>query len=146
MNQNAVSLLLEQHDRIRRLFDDVESAAFDDRRVPFESLVALLTMHETAEQQVVYPALQALSEPNRLLAVEQMRDEMQAKRDLVELRRMGPSSPDFELAFKSFRSAVEAHADREEAEVFPELLKTFDETRLQELATALRACEQAAAV
>ena len=136
--QNAVSFLLEQHDQIRRLFDDVERSAGAAREEAFRSLVRLLAVHETAEEEVVYPALRTTGEAASRMATKHLREEDQAKMDLVDLERMGTSSPDFEVAFKSFRSAVEAHAEGEESDVFPLLLKGFDEPRLQQMANVLR--------
>lgn len=143
-NQNAVSFLLEQHDQIRSLFDDVERASGDAREDAFRSLVRLLAVHETAEEEVVYPALRTTDDDAGRVATKHLREEDQAKKDLVDLERMGTSSPDFEVAFKSFRSAVEAHAEGEESDVFPLLLKGFDEARLRQMANALRVAEQVA--
>ena len=144
-NQNAVSFLLAQHDEIHRLFDDVEGASGDRREEAFRDLVRLLAVHETAEEMIVYPALRTVDEAGvGGVADQHLQEEDQAKKDLVDLERMGTASPDFDLAFKSFRSAVEAHAEGEEADVFPRLLRAFDEERLQQMAGTLRVAEQVA--
>lgn len=140
VNQNAVSFLLEQHDRIRRLFDEVEHGT-GDRSAAFASLVGLLAAHERAEADVVYPALRAIDDAGARIASDRFAEEQQAEQDLAALVRIGVDSPDFELAFKTFRSAVEAHADNEEAEVLPALLKAYEEPRLQAMAAELRGAE-----
>jgi len=142
--QNAVSFLLEQHDEIRRLFDEVEQSSGDARKEAFEALVRLLAVHETAEEEIVYPALSSVDDDGDAIAATRKAEEDQAKKDLVDLERMGPASPDFEIAFKSFKSSVDAHASSEESEVFPLLVSSFDEGRLQQMANALRVAEQVA--
>lgn len=137
-NQNAVSLLLEQHDEIRRLFDEVQAADVDRRGLAFTALARLLVAHEEAEEEIVYPALKSLGGTCARVARQRVAEEGQARADLDELQRIGPRSPDFEVAFKSFRSSVDGHAELEEAEVFPLLVKGFDESRLQTMAAALR--------
>lgn len=139
--QNAVSFLLEQHDQIRRLFEEVEQNSGDGRRESFASLVRLLTVHETAEEEVVYPALRSLGDDGQAIAAARIAEEDQARKDLVDLERMGPDSPDFEVAFKSFHSAVDGHAQNEESEVFPRLVVAFDEPQLQQMANSLRLAE-----
>lgn len=137
-NQNAVSLLLEQHDEIRRLFDAVQASDADNRGTAFTMLARLLEAHEGAEAEVVYPSLRSLGGSPERVGRQRLAEEAQARVDMAELARIGSRCPDFEVAFKSFRSAVEGHAEREEAEVFPLLVQGFDEAQLQRMATALR--------
>lgn len=50
---DVISLLSEQHGRIRRLFMDVKAATGRHRQHAFDELRALLAVHETVEDLVI---------------------------------------------------------------------------------------------
>ena len=54
--QDVVALLLEQHNQIKTLFNQVSTARGTQKRELFEDLVRLLAVHESAEEEVVHPA------------------------------------------------------------------------------------------
>jgi hypothetical protein len=54
--EDVIDLLCRQHEEIRRLFADLERAPAGDRESLFGELVRLLSVHETAEQELVHPA------------------------------------------------------------------------------------------
>ena len=121
---DVVRRVREQHDDIRRLFDDVATVAPSRRAAEFEPLVRLLAVHETAEEMVVYPAVVGAG-PEALAAVRARRaEERGAKIALADLEGMDPSTRSFADAFEVFRAEVEAHAAAEEQEVLP-LLEEF---------------------
>ena len=53
--EDVITLLQRQHQEIRQLFDEVEKADGDARRAAFHRLVRLLSVHETAEEELVHP-------------------------------------------------------------------------------------------
>ena len=53
--QDAVELLLAQHEQIKMLFGEVGAAQGEQKQALFEDLVRMLAMHETAEEEVVHP-------------------------------------------------------------------------------------------
>jgi hypothetical protein len=55
---DAIELLLEQHNEARLLASETETARGDARGKAFERLVRLLAVHETAEEEVIYPVLE----------------------------------------------------------------------------------------
>jgi len=56
----VVTLLHEQHRRIRAMFDAVQGADDGSRGQRFEELRAFLAVHETAEELVVHPRVRML--------------------------------------------------------------------------------------
>ena len=116
---DVVRRVREQHDDIRRLFDDVATVVPSRRAVVFEPLVRLLAVHETAEEMVVYPAVVPAG-PEALAAVRARRaEERSAKMALADLEGVDPSTRSFADALEIFRAEVEAHATAEELEVLP---------------------------
>jgi hemerythrin superfamily protein/uncharacterized membrane protein len=139
--QDAVEFLLTQHEQVRSLFATIGSATGETRREAFEPLVRLLAVHETAEEMVVYPALRAAGDEGNRIADARLAEEDEAKKVLSDLEKLDPSTDEFERLFAEFRTAVEAHAESEEREVFPLLRQTTDDEQLRRLASALTVAE-----
>jgi hemerythrin superfamily protein len=133
----AVEFIRDQHDEIRRLFGEVEGSEEGARKEPAECLIRLLAVHETAEELVIYPALETIGEEGRRVADERRAEEDVAKREVSDLEKLGPESPDFEMQFGKVKALVLTHAEREEATVLPLLEAHKDDEELQRLAAAL---------
>jgi hemerythrin superfamily protein len=52
---DAVELLMDQHEQIRGLLQEVDKAKGDRRVEAFGRLRRLLAVHETAEEEIVHP-------------------------------------------------------------------------------------------
>lgn len=139
-NLDAVRFLRAQHDDIRALFATVADSTGTQRTDAFEPLVRLLAVHETAEEMVIYPSIQTDDE-GKAIADARRQEEDLAKKQLVDLERLDPSTAEFDSLFTEIRAAVEAHAAAEEREVFPLLERITDDDQLQRLGSALRAAE-----
>ncbi|MDQ3757978.1 MAG: hemerythrin domain-containing protein [Actinomycetota bacterium] len=138
---DVVEFLRTQHAEVRSLFTSVSAASGEARRESFEPLVRLLAVHETAEEMVVYPALRAAGEEGNRVADARLQEEDQAKKMLSDLEKLDPASSEFTEPFREFRAAVEAHAEREEQEVFPLLERTVDDEQLARMTSALKVAE-----
>ncbi|MGN6693528.1 MAG: hemerythrin domain-containing protein, partial [Aquihabitans sp.] len=57
---DAVALLQQQHEEIRRLFNQVQQAGADSKAEAFQCLVRLLAVHETAEEEVIHPTVRRI--------------------------------------------------------------------------------------
>lgn len=141
---DVVTLLLQQHDLIRELFDQVELATPSTRQQAFEPLVRLLAVHETAEEMVVHPAVRTCGAEGDAVADARTAEEDQAKKALSALERMDASSLEFMVAFEELRSAVLRHAELEEREEFPVLVRSKDIDDLQRMATRVNVAETVA--
>lgn len=141
---DVISLLLQQHDLIRDLFEQVELATPSTREQAFEPLVRLLAVHETAEEMVVHPALRTCGAEGDTVADARSAEEDQATTMLAGLEGMDPASLDFMVAFEELRSAVLRHAELEEREEFPILVRTKDIDDLQRMATRVNVAEAVA--
>lgn len=140
---DVVSLLLRQHERIRGLFDEVEHGEGQTRQERFEDLRRFLAVHETAEELVVHP--QAGNSEAGSAVVDARRDEERAAKEiLADLDAMVVTDPSFDAKFASLRVAVLAHAESEEQEEFPLLRAQADEQALRSMADAVRAAEAVA--
>jgi hemerythrin superfamily protein len=141
---DAVDMLLEQHQEIRRLFTEVENAAPDRRQQVFDQLRRLLAVHETAEEQVVHPAARRAVPDGDHVVDERLQEENAAKQVLAELEGMDASSPQFMSRFVQLRDAVLAHAEHEEREEFPQLRAHVNDRQRSMMATGLKTAEKLA--
>jgi hemerythrin superfamily protein len=115
---DVVEIIREQHQQLRAAFgrllrDDADLSTFDEVR-------SLLSAHETAEEEVLYPALRDAG--FRDVAATRVEEEHSAQRLLVELDHMANDGTDRE-SFNShvarLHAMVVAHSTREEEEVLP---------------------------
>lgn len=115
----APELLRQQHKTVMKMFSDMNRARGKDREELFDCLRRTLAVHETAEEMVVYPELRAASKTGHTIADARLTEESEAKKALSELEKLGVDDATFDERFTDFRKAVIAHADAEEADVFP---------------------------
>jgi hemerythrin superfamily protein len=139
--KDVIEVLKAQHDEIRALLEKTRSwrgvnwHAFDD-------LTRLLAVHETAEREVVYPAIRTVAGYGERLAEARAREEERAARMVTELE--GMDAPAFVPAFERLRDYVLAHADAEETEVFAVLATTHSPEELRSMAHMLEVALKAA--
>jgi hemerythrin superfamily protein len=144
-NRDVVALLLEQHRTVRNLIGSVTTAEPSARAEAFEPLVRLLSVHETSEEVVVYPALaSSAGDDGERVAEARRAEEDDAKKALADLEALDTESPEFMTRFQSFAADVEAHAAAEEAEVFPLLARMNDAETMRALGGDLVAAQRVA--
>jgi len=139
---DVVTVLLLQHVRIKELFADVKSAEGEHRQQAFDELRALLAVHETAEEMVIRPATRKAAGDD--VADARNHEEEAANRVLAELEKLDVGSAEFSRMFAEFEKAVVAHAEREEAEEFPQLRRSCSKEDRLKMARALVAAERVA--
>ncbi|MDP9020704.1 MAG: hemerythrin domain-containing protein [Actinomycetota bacterium] len=141
---DLITTVLSDHAEITDLFSQVESASGTDaRRDAFGRLVRKLSVHETAEEEVVHPLLYR-APGGGPVAKARLEEESKSKELLSELDKMGVDHRQFDSTFARLRSEVLAHADREEREEHPRLAEAIDEDTLRRLAGVFRTAESMA--
>ncbi|HLL68315.1 MAG TPA: hemerythrin domain-containing protein [Micromonosporaceae bacterium] len=139
---DAIDLLLEQHAQIEDLFRDVLTFTGEDKQEAFEDLVRLLSVHETAEEQIIHPLARTSGETDMVDA--RLEEEREAKELLKTLYDDGTKAPGFDTRLLELRLAVLAHAKHEERYEFPQLRRLHSGARLKAAAVAIRAAEAVA--
>lgn len=138
---DIIRILLEQHGRIRELFEQVTEASGDRRKELFDELRALLAVHETAEEMVLRPmSAKAAGDVSDARNAE----EAEANKLLAELEEMEPDSQEFGQAFANLRADVEKHAEAEEEEEFPQIVANCSTEERTDMGGRLRAVEKVA--
>jgi hemerythrin superfamily protein len=136
----------EQHDEVRRLFAEVEASYGEHRRQVLEELVRYLAVHETVEEDVLYPAVRAIGPAGQAVADARMEEERHAKAMLAFLQGVGTEGDEFPRRLAVLRDAVLRHAEDEERTVLPLLEGIPDPAVRRRVADAVGVVQPAAAV
>jgi hemerythrin superfamily protein len=142
-NEDVIELLQRQHQEIKQLFTQLETAQGDRRRDLFQDLVRLLAVHETAEEEVVHPEVRSLTGGDPVVDA-RLGAEHRAKELLSTMDKMGTEADGFDTLLVQLRDDVLAHADHEEREEFPLLRKEHTQERLRAMASTVRVAEAVA--
>ncbi len=140
---DVLDVIKSQHDEVKRLFTQVTAAKGEQLEATFCDLRRMLAIHETAEEEVVYPVLRGIGDEGKRVAEARTTEEAEATKMLARLEGMEAGSGEFTKLLATFRTAVLHHAESEEAEVFP-LIRTQDADTRQRMATAFEMAEKAA--
>ncbi|MEU3186269.1 hemerythrin domain-containing protein [Streptomyces sp. NPDC006923] len=140
-DNDVVALLIRQHGDIRNLFDEVEAATGAERRDAFHRLVALLAVHETAEEEVVHPFARRAFPGGADVVKDRLEEERAAKETLSDLDSMDTDDAEFLPRLRALRTDVQEHARAEERYEFTHIRRSTDVTGLAAMAKAVRAAE-----
>lgn len=142
MDENdVVDLLLRQHALVKELFAEVEGAPPDARGEPFQRLVRLLAVHETAEEQIVHPYVRRKLADGDEVVDERLAEENAAKDMLTEMEKAGVDDPGFMANLGLLRASVLEHATAEERDEFPRLRAETSEAERRAMAVGVKAAE-----
>jgi hemerythrin superfamily protein len=140
---NALELLMEQHEEVETLIDEIEDADDPDEKLRlFEQLADQLAAHATIEEKLFYPAV--MDESTRELLVESTEEHLSVKRLLADMMELDAEDEHFDAKLMVLRDQVVHHArEEEEGELFPLVRKLFDENELAALGNELLAAFEA---
>jgi hemerythrin-like domain-containing protein len=139
---SVVSVLLEQHAKIRDLFDKTTAAVGDARQQAFDELRELLAVHEAGEEIVVRPVTKDAS--NGAVAEARNHEEKEAATALAELEKLDVHSAEFAQSLAELEQDVSDHADAEERDEFPFILSTVDQDKQQKMGSRLLKAQKTA--
>jgi hemerythrin superfamily protein len=135
---DVVDLLLDQHRAIRQLCEEVSAATSADREQPFRALLRLLAVHEAVEEELVHPYVKRRVGGAKEAVAERVEEEREVNKMLFALDALGPTNPGFEELFTRFRTALLAHADKEESSEFAGLRSATKPGERAAMATAVK--------
>jgi hemerythrin superfamily protein len=138
----VVATIQRDHRQIEAMIDDVERSTGGVKQDAFEELVRKLAVHETAEEMVVHPLMKDAGAGD--VADQVLREEDHAKKVLAEVDGMDVTSPEFDAKFREIKREVLAHAEHEEREEHPALMRNESREHLERLATVFEAAERTA--
>ncbi|WP_328816424.1 hemerythrin domain-containing protein [Nonomuraea cypriaca] len=143
---DVIDLLVAQHGQIRDLFDEVEQAPPDKVAAAFERLTRMLSVHETAEEEIVHPYARRKLDNGPGVVSDRLAEENEAKRLLLDLHKAGVDDPRFWDRLGELRAAVSRHARGEERYEFARLRARTTTVERRAMAAAVRTAEALAPV
>jgi hemerythrin superfamily protein len=119
---DAISLLKTDHRKVKNLFARYESAGdFTTKHLIAEQVFTELALHAQLEENVFYPAYEAMTGKNGTQLVADSRLEHEHVRELmIELQGIDLDEVEFEVKFHDLMGIVREHVAEEENAMFPE--------------------------
>jgi hemerythrin superfamily protein len=116
---NIVELLRKDHEKVKMLFREFESAEeTDEKQNIVRQAITELEIHASAEEQIFYPAVREDS-PDAAPNLDESFEEHHVMKFLIgELRDMSPTDERFDAKFTVLTENVKHHIKEEEAELF----------------------------
>ena len=137
---NAVEMLREDHQKVKRLFEEFENAEGREKEQIVEKTVRELEIHAALDEEIFYPAAEEQLDENE--SIDEPREEHHVVKLLIgELKKMTAEDERYDAKYTVLAESVKHHIEEEESELFPKLEGKIDaeelgaemETRKQEL-------------
>src|SRR5262245_6813068 len=134
---NAVEFLLEDHQKILRLIEELESV---DEKVgadptdteTFNKLHQALRMHTEIEEDIFYPAMEEFDIVRQVVEIAYQEHEL-IDQLLSQLTTLAPNEIEFQEALADLRNILEHHIEEEEGILLPSAEELFEEVKLEEM-------------
>jgi len=142
--RDVVAFLVDQHQQIKDLFEQVSTSTGDERQEAFTTLRRLLAVHETAEEEIVHPrARQELADGDDVVDA-RLQEENEAKQKLATLESLEIDGSEFEKLLQELQADVLNHAAAEETQEFGRLAEELDDEQLARMRKAVELAEATA--
>lgn len=135
---DAITMLKEDHKKVKGLFRDFERASGTERkRKLVEQMIEELSVHAALEEQIFYPAARETLKSDDEIVLEALEEHHVVKWTLKELDEMAPDAERFDAKVKVMMESVKHHISEEEGELFPVMRDKLGRKRLQEIGEAM---------
>jgi len=114
----VIEMLKEDHEKVKGLFEDFESAEGRERADIAATAIMELEVHADLEEKLIYPAIR------KHIDEDEMMNEAVEEHHLVhvlikELKKLKPKDEVFQAKFTVLGELVKHHIDEEEGEMLP---------------------------
>jgi hypothetical protein len=138
---NAISLLLEDHQKMRKLLDELESTTGRGLKIRaelFSTIKGELTIHEIIEEEIFYPELKAHPKAKDIV-LEGYQEHHVVDLVMKELEECPVDDESWGAKAKVMKENVEHHMEEEEGEMFKQARAVFDQSELEDLGERMEA-------
>ncbi|MFP2928425.1 hemerythrin domain-containing protein [Pyxidicoccus sp. 3LG] len=136
---NALDLLKQQHDEVKKLFKQYEKLAdhADEKRQElFEMIADRLSAHTAIEEQYFYPAAKA--EDTEDLLREAAEEHLSAKRLIADLLELDADDEEFDAKMQVLQEQIDHHVEEEESDLFKKVRKLLSKEQLEDLGVQMQ--------
>ena len=132
---DAVTLLKDEHDKMRKLLDELETTTergVKTRQELYSKIKGDLTIHEIIEEEIFYPALKEHPKAKDIV-LEGYEEHHVVDLVMAELEDLPVDDEAWGAKAKVMKENVEHHMEEEEGEMFKQARSVFDKAELEEL-------------
>lgn len=144
---DATKLLKADHEKVKAMFEEMEDLsdrATAKRQKLFEELKTELQVHTKIEEEIFYPAVQALrTKEAKDKVLEANEEHALAKQLIAQISALEPDDEKFKAKCKVLMDVVLHHAKEEEKEMFPEAKAGMSAEELKSLGAKLEERKEA---
>jgi hemerythrin-like domain-containing protein len=137
---DAISLLEEDHRKMKKLLSELESTTergVKTREELFATVKDELTVHETIEEEIFYPALKEHPKTKEI-ALEAYEEHHVVDMVMAEIDDVPYDDETWGAKFKVMKENIEHHIEEEENEMFKQARQVFEEDELEALGEQMR--------
>jgi hemerythrin-like domain-containing protein len=137
---DAISLLEEDHRKMKKLLSQLESTTergVKTREELFATVEDELTVHETIEEEIFYPALKEHPKTKEI-ALEAYEEHHVVDMVMAEIEDVPYDDETWGAKFKVMKENIEHHIEEEENEMFKQARQVFEEDELESLGEQMR--------
>jgi hemerythrin-like domain-containing protein len=138
---NAITILTDDHRDVKRLLDELETTTergIKTRHELFGRLKELLTVHETIEEEIFYPALRDHPKTKEI-ALEGYEEHDVVDSIMGQLASLPVDDETWGAKATVMIENLRHHSEEEEGEMFPKARTVFDADELTELGEKMTA-------
>ncbi|MBA3695788.1 MAG: hemerythrin domain-containing protein [Methylotenera sp.] len=124
-NKDAISLLKEDHAKVKKLFKEFEklSEKDDDSKVEIANQICMeLIVHAMVEEEIFYPAARMAIDDDDLLNEAEVEHDT-AKDLIAQIQTMSPDDEMYDAKVTVLGEYIDHHVEEEEKEMFPKVRK-----------------------
>lgn len=124
---DAVELLKEDHDIVRKLFQEIKESEDSKHPAIFKKIKAELDAHAHIEEAIFYPKLKEEGDKELVdIVIEGIEEHRQIKMFLRQIAELSDDSAQFEPKLKVLMEDTDHHVKEEEDEMFPMVKDQFE--------------------
>jgi len=141
MAMDALKLLQEDHDKVKKILEDLDSTTergVKTREELFERLRTELDVHELIEEEILYPALKEHPKTKEL-ALEAYEEHHVVDLVMAEIQEVPFDDERWGAKLTVVKENVEHHIEEEEKEMFDQARQVFDQDELVQLGERMQA-------
>ncbi len=138
---NAITMLEEDHVKMRKLLDELESTTERGLKIRaelFSTIKGELTIHEIIEEEIFYPELKAHPKAEDIV-LEGYEEHHVVDMVMKELEETPVDDESWGAKAKVMKENVEHHMEEEEGEMFKQARSVFDRDELEDLGERMEA-------
>ena len=132
---DALTLLKTDHDKVKKLLDELEKTTergVKTRTELFATIKGELTVHESIEEEIFYPALMEMAKTKEI-TLEAYEEHHVVDLLMGELEDLDVTDESWGAKATVMKENIEHHIEEEEGEMFRKTRQVFDDDELEEL-------------